>query len=222
MSDKNPLIKIGVKSKELTDANSFEPNFFVKIMVTFFSAIRRGVFESPPFSLANFFPGISLFSNKYFKTIAITLIYLALIGSLLSIFKPNNNYGMFYIYVICFWIAILIASFWIVMPYDENGVEYMLKNKVIKPIIKIANDAQKEEIENADDKLTTQKESENDLTPTQKESEIDLTPTQKESENDLTPTQKESEEKLVPSIKSVKDDLETTNAKMKEAFEKKP
>lgn len=113
------------------DTNS-EPNFILKFFITILSFFRRGIFENPPFSLEIYFPGIAIFKNKYFKTAAISLIYLALIISLLVIFKPGNNRKMFYIYVICFWITVLILSFWITNPYDENSVEYMLRGKIIK------------------------------------------------------------------------------------------
>ena len=30
---------------------------------------------------------------------------------------------------------VLILSFWIISPYDENSVEYMLRDKVIKTVV---------------------------------------------------------------------------------------
>ena len=114
-------------SAERVDADSkSEPNFILKFFITIFSFLRRGIFENPMFGI------FGMFKNKYFKTAAISFIYLALIVSLLTIFKPKNNHSMFYVYVICFWIAVLILSFWITNPYDENGVEYMLREKIIK------------------------------------------------------------------------------------------
>ncbi len=115
------------------DASNSKPNFIVKFIQVLFSSIVVGIFEKPPFALETMIP-LSIFKNKYFKTFSISLIYLALILSLITVFKPKNNRAMFYSYTICFWITVLILSFWIISPYDENSVEYMLRDKVIKTV----------------------------------------------------------------------------------------
>lgn len=116
------------------DASNSNPNFIVKFIQVIFSSIVVGIFEKPPFAIETILP-LAIFKNKYFKTFSISLIYLALIFSLIIIFKPKNNYAIFYIYVISFWIMVLILSFWIISPYDENSVEYMLRDKVIKTVV---------------------------------------------------------------------------------------
>lgn len=50
---------------------------------------------------------------------------------------------MIIVYSICFWIALMAFSIAVVNPYDENSVEYMLKDKVIskmKEMVKGPND----------------------------------------------------------------------------------
>ena len=125
-------------------ASNSNPNFIAKFIQVLFSSIVVGIFEKPPFALETMIP-LSIFKNKYFKTFSISLIYLALILSLITVFKPKNNRAMFYIYSICFWITVLILSFWIISPYDENSVEYMLRDKVIKTVEKT--------IKNEDDEI---------------------------------------------------------------------
>ena len=129
------LSAVAEESKKITDDVDSEQGVFGKFFDTLISAISNGIFKSPPFSLENFFPQIALFKNKYFKTAAIFVIYLGLIGSILTAFKPTNTRDMFLTYSVCFWIAAVAISLLIINPYDENSVEYMLRDKVIQSIV---------------------------------------------------------------------------------------
>ena len=131
------LSAVAEESKKITDDVDSEQGVFGKFFDTLISAISNGIFKSPPFSLENFFPQIALFKNKYFKTAAIFVIYLGLIGSILTAFKPTNTRDMFLTYSVCFWIAAVAISLLIINPYDENSVEYMLRDKVIQSIVPI-------------------------------------------------------------------------------------
>lgn len=159
MSDKNnsqpqtdskpdALGAIAEQNLKDTDSSSPNSNFVAKLIHTVVSFIIKCIFENPPFMLETLAP-IKLFQNKYFKTFSISLIYLGLILSLITFFKPKNNHDMFYVYAICFWITVLILSFWIISPYDENSVEYMLRDQVIKKVEKTVEELKKEQ----DDKL---------------------------------------------------------------------
>jgi hypothetical protein len=159
MSDKNnsqpqtdskpdALGAIAEQNLKNTDSSSPNSNFVAKLIHTVVSFIIKCIFENPPFMLETIAP-IRLFQNKYFKTFSISLIYLGLILSLITFFKPTNNHDMFYVYAICFWITVLILSFWIISPYDENSVEYMLRDQVIKKVEKTVEELKKEQ----DDKL---------------------------------------------------------------------
>jgi hypothetical protein len=59
------------------------------------------------------------------------IIYLGLMGFILKAYKPKDTKNMIIVYSICFWIALMAFSIAVVNPYDENSVEYMLKDKVI-------------------------------------------------------------------------------------------
>jgi archaellum biogenesis protein FlaJ (TadC family) len=88
--------------------------FLTKWLETLYS----GIFEDPLFIV-----------NKVIgKKMALSLIYLGLILSLMQVFNPKNNYAMFYLYAICFWIVALILSVWIIDPYDESNIEYALRH----------------------------------------------------------------------------------------------
>ena len=78
--------------------------------------------------------------NKYFKLVSMLVIYLGLMGFILKAFKPKTTEKMIIVYSVCFWIALMAFSIAVVNPYDENSVEYMLKDKVIKKIKEITNE----------------------------------------------------------------------------------
>lgn len=126
------------KIKDVTASNSFNGfgAFFDKIV----SIIGVGIFKSPPFSLENIFPSVDFFKNKYFKLVSMLVIYLGLMGFILKAFKPKTTEKMIIVYSVCFWIALMAFSIAVVNPYDENSVEYMLKDKVIKKIKEITNE----------------------------------------------------------------------------------
>lgn len=107
--------------------------FFEKIM----SMISVGIFKSPPFSLENIFPSVDFFKNKYFKLASVLIIYLGSMLFVLNAFKPKNTESMIIVYSVCFWIILMAFSIAVVNPYDENSVEYMLKDKVISKIKEI-------------------------------------------------------------------------------------
>lgn len=125
------IAKIADESKKITDSDENSPSMFGKFFEFIFSSISHGIFKSPPFSLENFFPSVDIFKNKYFKLVSIVGIYLGSIVFILSAFKPKNTRNMFLIYSVCFWIATMAFAIVIVNPYDENSVEYMLRNKEI-------------------------------------------------------------------------------------------
>jgi hypothetical protein len=121
---------IAEESTKITDVVEGTPNTFWKFLDVISSSISNGIFVSPPFSLENAFPTVNLFKNKYFKLFSIVAIYLGLLIVLLTSFKPKNTRNMFLVYSICFWIVAMIFSIIIINPYDENSVEYMLRDKV--------------------------------------------------------------------------------------------
>jgi len=123
---------IAEQSKKINDIAENTPSTFSKIFDAIVSSISVGIFKSPPFSLENIFPSIDLFKNKYFKLISIFAIYLGLIIYVLSSVKLSSTRDMFLIYSVCFWIAVMAFSIVIVNPYDENSVEYTLRNKAIE------------------------------------------------------------------------------------------
>ncbi len=108
------------------ESNKTDSSFLSKIwefLTKWSETLYSGIFEDPLFMV-----------NKVIgKKMALSLIYLGLILSLMQIFNPNNNYAMFYLYAICFWIVALIISVWIIDPYDENNIEYALRNIMRKP-----------------------------------------------------------------------------------------
>lgn len=114
---KNPIILLSTNHGE---SNETDP-FWLKIwsfLTRWLETLYSGIFEEPLFVV-----------NKVIgKRMAMSLIYLGLILSLMQVFNPTNNYAMFYLYAICFWIVALIISIWIINPYDENNVEYALRN----------------------------------------------------------------------------------------------
>ena len=122
-TNKNPIGDVALKRVEGNKTDSFWLkiwSFLTKWSETLFS----GIFEDPLFVV-----------NKVIgKKMALSLIYLGLIFSLMQVFNPQNNYAMFYLYAICFWIVALIISLWIIDPYDENNIEYALRNISRNPI----------------------------------------------------------------------------------------
>jgi hypothetical protein len=126
---------IAEESKKVTDvaATSATPvtSSFGAIFNKILSTLSIGIFKSPPFSLENIFPSVNFFKNKYFKLVSMLIIYLGLMGFILNAYKPKNTENMIIVYSICFWIALMAFSIAVVNPYDENSVEYMLKDKVI-------------------------------------------------------------------------------------------
>jgi hypothetical protein len=126
---------IAEESKKVTDvaATSATPaiSSFGAIFNKILSALSIGIFKSPPFSLENIFPSVNFFKNKYFKLVSMLIIYLGLMGFILNAYKPKDTKNMIIVYSICFWIALMAFSIAVVNPYDENSVEYMLKDKVI-------------------------------------------------------------------------------------------
>ena len=139
------VAKIAEESKKITDSVQSSPSMFGRFFETITSSISTGIFVSPPFSLENFFPSVDLFKNKYFKLVSIVVIYLGLIVYILSAFKPKNTRDMFLIYSVCFWIATMAFSIIVVNPYDENSVEYMLKDKVIKKVKEVLEEKPEKE-----------------------------------------------------------------------------
>ena len=141
---------IAEESKKVTDvaATSATPtsnaiSSFGAIFNKILSTLSIGIFKSPPFSLENIFPSVNFFKNKYFKLVSMLIIYLGLMGFILNAYKPKNTENMIIVYSICFWIALMAFSIAVVNPYDENSVEYMLKDKVIskmKEMVKGPND----------------------------------------------------------------------------------
>jgi hypothetical protein len=99
------------------EGNKTDSSFLLKIwefLTRWLETLYSGIFEDPLFIV-----------NKVIgKKMALSLIYLGLILSLMQIFNPKNNYSMFYLYAICFWIVALIISIWIIDPYDINNVEH--------------------------------------------------------------------------------------------------
>jgi uncharacterized protein YggT (Ycf19 family) len=106
--------------------NKTDSSFLSKIwefLTKWLETLYSGIFEDPLFIV-----------NKVIgKKMALSLIYLGLILSLMQVFNPKNNYAMFYLYAICFWIVALILSVWIIDPYDESNIEYALRNMTKKP-----------------------------------------------------------------------------------------
>ena len=132
--------KIADESTKIKDVAG---NGFNRV-VSFFEKIVRmisiGIFKSPPFSLENIFPSVEFFKNKYFKLVSMLIIYLGLMVFVLKAFKPRNTENMIIVYSVCFWIALMAFSIAVVNPYDENSVEYMLKDKVIAKMKEIATE----------------------------------------------------------------------------------
>ena len=120
------------KVKDVSTSNRFSG--FSSIFDKIASMISVGIFKSPPFSLENIFPGVDLFKNKYFKLASMLIIYLGLMVFVLKAFKPKTTEEMIIVYSVSFWIALMAFSIAVINPYDENSVEYMLKDKVIKRI----------------------------------------------------------------------------------------
>ena len=139
------VAKIAEESKKITDSIESSPSMFGRFFEIITTSINRGIFVSPPFSLENFFPNIDLFKNKYFKLVSIVVIYLGSIVFILSAFKPKNTRDMFLVYSVCFWIAAMAFSIVIVNPYDENSVEYMLKDKVIEKVKEVLEEKPEKE-----------------------------------------------------------------------------
>jgi len=135
---------IAEQSKKINDIAENTPSTFSKIFDAIVSSISVGIFKSPPFSLENIFPSIDLFKNKYFKLISIFAIYLGLIIYVLSSVKLSSTRDMFLIYSVCFWIAVMAFSIVIVNPYDENSVEYTLRNKAIEKAKEVLEETKKE------------------------------------------------------------------------------
>ena len=132
--------KIADESTKIKDVAG---NGFNRV-VSFFEKIVRmisiGIFKSPPFSLENIFPSVEFFKNKYFKLMSMLIIYLGLMVFVLKAFKPRNTENMIIVYSVCFWIALMAFSIAVVNPYDENSVEYMLKDKVIAKMKEIVTE----------------------------------------------------------------------------------
>ena len=117
---------INLLSTNHGESNETDP-FWLKIwllLTRWSKTLYSGIFEDPLF-VVNTFIG---------KRMAMSLIYLGLILTLMQVFNPKNNYAMFYLYAICFWIVALIISIWIINPYDEKNIEYALRNITIKSI----------------------------------------------------------------------------------------
>lgn len=110
-----------ISVKHVEGDKTYSSSFLSKIwefLTRWLETLYSGIFEEPLFVV-----------NKVIgKRMAMSLIYLGLILSLMQVFNPTNNYAMFYLYAICFWIVALIISIWIINPYDENNVEYALRN----------------------------------------------------------------------------------------------
>ena len=139
------VAKIAEESKKITDSVQSSPNMFGRFFEIITTSISTGIFVSPPFSLENFFPNVDLFKNKYFKLVSIVVIYLGSIVYILSAFKPKNTRDMFLVYSVCFWIAAMAFSIVVVNPYDENSVEYMLKDKVIEKVKEVLEEKPEKE-----------------------------------------------------------------------------
>jgi hypothetical protein len=117
---------IGNIAVKHVEGDKTDSSFLSKIwefMTKWLETLYSGIFEDPLFIV-----------NKVIgKKMALSLIYLGLILSLMQVFNPKNNYAMFYLYAICFWIVALILSIWIIDPYDESNIEYALRNITKKP-----------------------------------------------------------------------------------------
>ena len=61
-------------------------------------------------------------------------------GFILNAYKPKDTKNMIIVYSICFWIVLMAFSIAIVNPYDEDSVEYMLKEKVISKMKEIVGE----------------------------------------------------------------------------------
>ena len=115
-----------ISVKHVEGDKTYSSSFLSKIwefLTKWLETLYSGIFEDPLFIV-----------NKVIgKKMALSLIYLGLILSLMQVFNPKNNYAMFYLYAICFWIVALILSVWIIDPYDESNIEYALRNITKKP-----------------------------------------------------------------------------------------
>ena len=125
------IAMIAEQNKKINDTVENAPSMFGKLFNIITSSVSNGIFKSPPFSLENFFPSIDLFKNKYFKLVSIIAIYLGLISVILPTGKSSSTRDLFSTYSVCFWIATMAFSIAIVNPYDENSVEYNLRNTAI-------------------------------------------------------------------------------------------
>lgn len=126
------IATIAEQNKKINDSVENTPSTFRKLFDIITESISNGIYKSPPFSLENFFPSIDLFKNKYFKLVSIIAIYLGLISVILSSGKLSSTRDLFSTYSVCFWIATMAFSIAIVNPYDENSVEYNLRNAAIE------------------------------------------------------------------------------------------
>ena len=135
---------IAEESKKINDVatTSVTPvsTSFMTIFYKILSTLSIGIFKSPPFSLENIFPSVNFFKNKYFKLVSMLIIYLGLMGFILNAYKPKDTKNMIIVYSICFWIILMAFSIAIVNPYDEDSVEYMLKEKVISKMKEIVGE----------------------------------------------------------------------------------
>ena len=112
-----PIGNVAVVHSEGDKTEPFWLKFWA-FLTKWSETLYSGIFEDPLFVV-----------NKVIgKRMAVSLIYLGLILTLMQVFNPTNNHAMFYLYAICFWIVALIISIWIIDPYDENNIEYALRN----------------------------------------------------------------------------------------------
>ena len=144
MSSIEKIADESTKIKDVSTGNLFSG--FNTIFDKIVRMISVGIFKSPPFSLENIFPGVDFFKNKYFKLVSMLIIYLGSMVFVLKAFKPKKTENMIIVYSICFWIVLLAFSIAVVNPYDENSVEYMLKDKVISKMKEMDEGAKKAEV----------------------------------------------------------------------------
>jgi hypothetical protein len=110
----NAISEMSLNHGQDSNLNSSFLSKIWEFILKWLEILYSGIFEDPLFIV-----------NKVIgKKMALSLIYLGLILSLMQIFNPKNNYSMFYLYAICFWIVALIISIWIIDPYDINNVEH--------------------------------------------------------------------------------------------------